>query len=197
LALTEALPLIVNLQVLVLLPPLEHAPDQIASRLFEALSVITVPVAKKAEPLLPVLTLMPAGLDVIRSPLRPLALTVKVALVPGGFTVSVADLVTPASTAEMVAAVEAVTEVVVTVKLAPVAPAGTVMLAGTVTAAELSESVTSAPPAGAALVSVTLPCEVPPPVTLPGFSARVFRLAGGGGADAGVTVSVPDRLVPL
>ena len=189
--------MIVNLQVLALLPALEHAPDQIASRPFETLSVIAVPVTKVAEPLLPTLTLTPAGLDVMRSPLRPLALTVKVAFVPGGFTVSVADRVTPASTAEMVAAVEAVTEVVVTVKLALVAPAGTVTLAGTVAAAELLESVTTAPPEGAALVSVTLACDVPPPVTLPGFRAKLFRLAAGGGADAGVTVSVPDRLVPL
>ena len=147
--------------------------------------------------MLPTATLIPAGLDVIRSPLRPLALTVKVTLVPGGFTVNAAVLVTPAKTAEIVTEVKAVTEVVVTAKLTLVAPAGTVMLAGTVAAAELSESVTSAPPVGAALVSVTLPCEVPPPVTLLGFSANVFRLAGGGGAATGVTVSVPVLLVPL
>jgi hypothetical protein len=42
-------------------------------------SVIAVPVANDAEPLLPTLTLMPAGLDVMRSPLRPLAVTVSVA----------------------------------------------------------------------------------------------------------------------
>ena len=180
LAVTEALPLIVNVQVFVLLPPLEQAPDQTTSRPLVALSVIAVPVANDAEPLLPTLTLMPAGLDVIRSPLRPLALTVKATLAPGGFTVSAAVLVTPAKTAEIVTGVKAVTEVVVTVKFALVAPAGTVTLAGTVAAAELSESVTSAPPLGAALVKVTLPCDVPPPDTLPGFSARVFRLAAGG-----------------
>lgn len=196
-ALTDAVPLSVNVQVLVLLPPLEQAPDQIASRPFETLSEIELPVAKDAEPLLPTLTLMPAGLDVTRSPLRPVALTVKVALVPGGFTVSVAVLVTPPKAAEMVAAVAAVTALVVTVKLAPVAPAGTVTLAGTAAAVELEDSVTAAPPVGAALVSVTLPCEVPPPVTVPGFNPSVFRLAGGGGADAGVTVSVAARLVPL
>jgi hypothetical protein len=196
-ALTDTFPLIVNVHVLALLPPLEHAPDQIASRPFEMLSATAVPAAKEPEPLLPTATLMPAGFDVTRSPLRPLAFSVKVTLVPGGFTVSVASLVTPASTAEMVAAVAAVTGVVVTVKLALVAPAGTVTLAGTAAAVELSESVTSAPPAGAALVSVTLPCELPPPVTLPGFSARVFRLAAGGGAATGVTVSVLALLVPL
>ena len=69
-----------NVQLLVLLPPLEHAPDQMASRPFVTLNVIAVPVANDAEPLLPVATLMPAGLDVTRSPLRPLALTVNVAL---------------------------------------------------------------------------------------------------------------------
>ena len=39
------------------------------------------PVANDAEPLLPTLTLMPAGLDVMRSPLRPVAVTVSVAVV--------------------------------------------------------------------------------------------------------------------
>ena len=143
---------------------------------------------------------MPAGLDTTPSPLRPLAVTVSVTLALGGFTVSVAVLVTPARTAEMVAAVEAAVEVVVAVKVALLAPAATVTLAGTVAAAALLESDTTAPPDGAALVKVTLPCDVPPPVTLVGFSARLFRLAGGGGgggAGTGVTVSVLVRLVPL
>ena len=79
-AVTEALPFSVNVQVLVLLPPLEHAPDQMTSRLFVALSVIVVPVANEAEPLLPTLTLMPAGFEVTRSPLRPVAVTVSAAV---------------------------------------------------------------------------------------------------------------------
>jgi hypothetical protein len=79
LAVTVAFPFRVKVQVLVLLPPLEHAPDQMTSRPFVALSVIAVPVVKVAEPLLPTATLMPAGLDVTRSPLRPVAVTVSVA----------------------------------------------------------------------------------------------------------------------
>ena len=140
---------------------------------------------------------MPTGLDMTRSPLRPVAVTVNVTFALGGFTVRAAVRVTPPALAVIVNAVAAVTGIVVTVKLALLAPAGTVMLVGNAAAVELSESVTSAPPVGAALVSVTLPCEVPPPVTLPGFSTRVFRLTGGGGADTAVTVSVPARLVPL
>ena len=147
--------------------------------------------------MLPTATLMPAGLDVTRSPLRPLAVTVNVTVAPGGLTVSVAVLVTPAMTAEMLAAVEVAGAVVVAVKVALVAPAGTVTLAGTLAAAALLESVTTAPPDGAALVRVTLPCEVPPPVTLVGFSVRLLRLAGGGGGGTGVTVNVPVRLAPL
>jgi hypothetical protein len=91
----------VKVQFLVLLPPLEQAPDQIASRPFETLSVIDVPDANDAEPVLPVATLMPTGLDVTRSPLRPLAVTVSVAVGAGGgadadgITVSVAVLVVP------------------------------------------------------------------------------------------------------
>jgi hypothetical protein len=75
-----ALPLSVNVQVFVLFPPLEHAPDQMTSRLFVALSVIVVPVANDADPLLPTATLMPAGFEVTRSPPRPVAVTVRVAV---------------------------------------------------------------------------------------------------------------------
>jgi hypothetical protein len=66
----------VNVHVFRLLPALEHAPDQIASRPFETLNVIEVPVVNDADPELPTATLMPVGLDVTRSPLRPLAETV-------------------------------------------------------------------------------------------------------------------------
>lgn len=77
---TEAAPLIVNVHVFRLLPPLEHAPEKIASRPFETVSVIDVPVVNGADPELPTATLMPAGLDVTRSPFRPLAVTVSVAV---------------------------------------------------------------------------------------------------------------------
>ena len=197
LAITDALPLMVKVQVLTLLLPLEHAPDQMASRPLLTLKVIELLLANPADCVLPTATLMPAGLEVIRSPLRPLAVTVNVTLAPGGFTVSVAVRVTPARTAEMVAAVAIAVELVVAVKVALVVPAATVTLAGTVAAAASLESDTTAPPVGAALVKVTLPCELTPPVTLAGFTARLFRLAAGGGGGTGVTVSVPVRLVPL
>jgi hypothetical protein len=80
LAVTVTLPFSVNVQAFVLFPPLEHAPDQITSRLFVALSRIVVPVANEADPLLPTGTSMPAGLEVTRSPLRPVAVTVRVAV---------------------------------------------------------------------------------------------------------------------
>ena len=89
------MPANVNVHVLCLFPPLEHAPDQIASRPFDTLSVRDVPVANDAEPLLPTLTLIPAGLDVTRSPLRPVADTVSVAPCPAGVMVRSAVLVTP------------------------------------------------------------------------------------------------------
>jgi hypothetical protein len=50
--------------------------------------------AKLAEPVLPTVTLMPAGFDITRSPLRPVAVTVNVAVVGGGLTVTVAERVT-------------------------------------------------------------------------------------------------------
>jgi hypothetical protein len=70
----------VNVHVLRLSPPLEHAPDQIASRPFDTLKVIDVPVANDADPLLPTATLIPDGFDMTRSPPRPDALTVSVAV---------------------------------------------------------------------------------------------------------------------
>jgi hypothetical protein len=90
---------------------------------------------------------------------------------------------------------------VVTVKVALVAPAATVTLAGTVAAAVLlPESVTTAPPEGAAPVSVTVPCEELPPVTLVGLSVRVESVTlggGGGGGGAGCTLSSAALLTPL
>jgi hypothetical protein len=80
LAVTAAFAFNVNVQVFVLLPPLEDAPDQMTSRLFVALSVTVVPVENDADPLLPTATLMPAGFEVTRSPPRPVAVTVSVAL---------------------------------------------------------------------------------------------------------------------
>lgn len=80
LAETAAFPLTVKVQVFVLLPPLEHAPDQNTSRSFVARRVIADPTANGAEPALPTVTLIPVGVEVTRSPLRPVAVTVSVAV---------------------------------------------------------------------------------------------------------------------
>jgi hypothetical protein len=87
------LPFSVNAHVRLLSPPLEHAPDQIASRPFVTLSVMDVPTLNAALAVVPTDTLMPDGAESTRSPLRPVALTVSVTVCPGGFTVSTADLV--------------------------------------------------------------------------------------------------------
>jgi hypothetical protein len=83
-AVTEALAFNVNVHVFRLLPPLEHAPVKMASRPLLTVSVIEVPVVNGAEPAVPTVTLMPAGAEVIRCPLRPVAVTVSVAVPPGG-----------------------------------------------------------------------------------------------------------------
>jgi len=80
LAVTETLPLTVNLQVFTLLPPLEQAPDQIALRPLETVRETVVPVANVAEPVVPTATLIPAGVDVTRSPDRPVAVKLTVAV---------------------------------------------------------------------------------------------------------------------
>jgi hypothetical protein len=150
LAATAAFPLRVKVQVLVLFPPLEPAPDHTTSRSFVALSVITVPVANDAEPLLPTATLTPAGLEVTRSPLRPVAVTVSIAVCASGFTVNVAVRVTPPALAVIVTGVDVVTTLVGIAKVALVAPQATDTLAGTVAAAVLLlDNETAKPPDGA------------------------------------------------
>jgi hypothetical protein len=189
---TEAFPLRVNVQVFVLFPPLEQAPDQITSRSFVARSVIDVPVLNGAEPVVPTSTLIPAGVDVIRSPLRPVAVTVSVAVCAAGVTVRVAVRVTPAALAVIVTGVDVVTALVGIAKVALVAPCATDTLAGTVAAVLLSDSATVNPPAGAADVSVTVPCEEAPPVTLVGLTETAESAA----AADGVTVRVAVRVMP-
>lgn len=85
-------------------------------------------------------------------------------------------------------AVDVAVELVLAVKVVPVVPAGIVKLAGTVTTAVFPLArETMAPPCGAGALSVTLPVDGDPPVTLLGFSVSEARV-GPEGAD-GVTVS--------
>ena len=186
--------MIVNVQVLAFLPALEHAPDQTASRPLLTLSATLLLTANPADCVLPTATSMPAGLELMRSPARPVALSVNVAALAAGFSISAAVRVTPANTAEIVAGVGTDTAPVVTLKLAPVAPAGTFTEAGTLVAAELVDSETAAPPLGAAALKVTLPVDALPPIRLAGLSATDASNAAPGAA--GVTISSAWRPVP-
>jgi len=108
------------------------------------------------------------------------------------FTVSVALRLAP-RVPVITADVDEDTACVLTVKVPLVLPAGTVTLPGTVAAALLLESVTTRPPDGAAAVSVTVPCDVPPPATVDGLSDTVDRV--GVLAAPGVTVSTAPHVV--
>src|SRR5580704_16617979 len=110
-----------------------------------------------------------------------------------GFTVSKMVLVVPPYEAEMVTGVAAVTALVVTVNVALVAPPATVTLAGTVAAETLLERETIAPPLGAAPLSVTVPVDDVPPLTLAGLSATEDSATAVGG----FTVSEAVFVVPL
>ena len=91
--------------------------------------------------------------------------------------------------------VEAVTARVVTVKAALVTPAGMVTVAGTVAAVvSLLERETMAPAVGAGPLSVTLPMEGDPPLTLVGFSVSEVRVGPDGGC--GVTMSEAVLVTP-
>jgi hypothetical protein len=90
--------------------------------------------------------------------------------------------------------VDAVTVLVGIVNVALVAPAATVTLAGTIaTTVLLLESATTIPPEGAALVSVTVPCEELPPTTLVGLSVNAESVAGPGDGDCTVNRRVTDQ----
>jgi len=191
---TAAFAFNVKVQVFVLFPPLEQAPDQMTSRSFVARRVIIVPVANDADPVLPTATLMPVGVEVTRSPPRPVAVTVSVAVCGSGFTVSVAVRVTPPARAAIVTGVDAVTALVAIAKVALVAPCVTDTLAGTVAAeVVLLDRETAKPSAGAGDVSVTVPCDEDPPVTPVGFTVAVESAA----AADGVTVRPAVREMPL
>ena len=186
-AVTDALAVIVKVQVATLAPPLEQAPDHTTPRLLVALSVIDVLVGKDAVPVLPTATLIPAGFELTVSPVRPVAVTVRVAAATG-VTVSAAVWVTPPALAVIVADVDAVTALVVIGKVAINDPAATVTFAGTLTAALLLDSPTVNPPAGAAAARRTVPCEAVPPVTVVGLADT---------AESDVDVTVADVTVSV
>jgi hypothetical protein len=204
-ALTEDAALSVKVQLFVLLPPLEQAPDQVALRPLATVSVTDVPVVNEADPLLPVVTLMPAGADVIRSPLRPLAETVSVALCGGGggggggadadVTVRIAVFVTALSAAEIVTPVEALTVPVETGNTAVCEPTGTVTVAGTAATPGLLLESAIVVAVEAAAASTTTPCELEPPGTLPGLSTKFVSVLSD--EPGGLTVRFADRVVPL
>ena len=91
----------------------------------------------------------------------------------------------------MVVVADVETARVVTVNVALALPAGTVTEAGTVAAdALLLVSATTAPPSGALLLSVIVPVDAVPPVTLVGLRATAVKLAAGG-VTVRVAVCVP------
>lgn len=94
-------------------------------------------------------------------------------------TVSGVDMVVVLYRAEITTVIEAETRTVDTLKFADVAPAGTTTLAGTVaTPVLLLERLITTPPAGAGPLSVTVPVEVDPPLTLAGLSLSAVRVTG-------------------
>ena len=103
--------------------------------------------------------------------------------------VNTAVRVTPPKLAVIVTAVDVDTGDVVTVKVALLLPAATVTAAGTVAAPLSLLSDTADPPAGAGPLSVTVPVELTPPLTLVGLKLRVTKAGG-------ITVSVVVWLPP-
>ncbi len=140
-----------------LVPPVEHAPDQIASRPSETERVTDVPSENDADCELPVATFMPAGAELTVSPVRPDAATVNVAFCAAGFIVKEAVCRMPPAAAVTVAVAGVSVMVVDIANVADVAPCATVTLAGTVASGLLLDSATTKPPTGAAPFNVIVP----------------------------------------
>ena len=114
---TAAFAFRVKVQLLVLLFPVEHAPDQNADLPFETERVMFVPDVNEACAALPTRTWIPAGLEVTVSPLRPVALTVRTNVGGDtGFTNRGASCCTPPAVAKTVSPVCVVTTAVGTEK---------------------------------------------------------------------------------
>lgn len=161
-----------NVQVLVLLPPLEHAPDQTASRPLETLNVMLVPTGNAAVAVVPTEATIPDGVELTLSPWRPPAVTLRLTVDgagAGGFRVSVADRVTPPPETEMVTSVCVLTWLVLIVKPPCRLPAGISTVLGRVTAGLLllNEKIWSVV---AAEATVTVPNDPAVPVTEVGLS---------------------------
>jgi len=108
----------------------------------------------------------------------------------GGLTVTVACSETPLRLPVIVTPTCAATAVVLIVKVAEDLPAGMVTVAGTVAAFEPLESFTTSPPEGAGPLSVAVPVEGVPPVTVAGL--REIEVNAGGS-----TVRVAFCVTPL
>jgi hypothetical protein len=84
-------------------------------------------------------------------------------------------------------------------KVAALAPAGTTTLVGSVaTEVLLLRRLTCSPPVGAGPLSVTVPCDEPPDLTVVGarLSETKDTADGGGDTVVGCTVSVADTIAP-
>lgn len=90
----------------------------------------------------------------------------------GELIVRVAILEAPSATHVTLTGVSAETASVFAVNVAEFWPAVTVTLAGTMTAPLLLERETTVPPTGAAVLSVTVPVAVVPPMTAVGLNVR-------------------------
>ena len=101
-----------------------------------------------------------------------------------GLMVKVAERDVPLSEAVITALVVACTCVVLMLKLRDCEPAGTVTLVGTV-AAELLLVIVTVVAAWATTVSVTIPVEELPPVTVVGFNDKLATPGGGDGVGVG------------
>jgi hypothetical protein len=172
-AVTDEFAFNVSVQVLVFAPPLEHEPPQMASRPLATLSVTAVPGANCADPVLPVATLKPAGFETTRSPLRPPAVTASDMFVgaTAGFSVKMAERVTPPPETEMVAKVCVLTAAVLMKNPPVVLPAGIITEFAVSDAAALLLLIWKIWSVAEGAAMVTVAKVLPTPLTEAGLSA--------------------------
>jgi len=148
--------------------------------------------------LLPSATVKPAAGDgpfSVTVPVEPLPADTAAGLnvtetITAAFTVSVPVAMLAPSVAVTVTGVLVATPTVVAVNVAVFVPPVTVTFMGTVAAGLLLPRVTVRPAAGALALSVTVPVELVPPVTVAGLNATLVTV-GGSTVNVAVTMTVP------